>query len=258
MGKIEEKLLEEFKKSTKERREKLAKKFGFSCSEDYRAHLEGKEISQVEEVKMKPTIHNVVLLDATGSMSGGKYTNSCNGILTEQDWLHKQKDVNYTQTVWEFIQSKKRNKIATVRPINSDNQILYSFSDSIGGNTPLWLAVIEIVNEIDLQVGPTDKVLLKVYTDGCNNSYYEYLGECKQLIKEVQSKNWTVTFVGTKQDLRSIMHSLDLEESNCLAIDNTGEGFKEAFNRSLTATETYAKNVVAGKDVSKGFYKNIK
>jgi hypothetical protein len=72
MGKIEEKLLEDFKKSNKERKEKLAKKFGYDSAEEYLKELETNlfgEVPKVEEAKTEVLTDIVIAFDTTGSMA---------------------------------------------------------------------------------------------------------------------------------------------------------------------------------------------
>lgn len=267
MGKIEEKLLEDFKKANATRKLKLANKFGFSTAQEYEEHLTGNSIAikvnkPKKAIKSKktviPTIHNVILLDATGSMAGGKYSNSMKGIEKELDWIKQQTNVNYTYTLREFIESGSKGVRTNEHCfISKPSEVKLNFHGAVGGNTPLYKATLDIISDIQSKVLHTDKILLKVYTDGENNSLGNFKSNCRDLISKVQSENVTVTFVGTKADLKRIITDLNLEESNCLEIENTGEGFEQAMTRSLGATQSYASNVVAGKDVSKGFYKKI-
>jgi len=256
---------QDLQRSNQERKLKLAVRNGFANVEDYRNYLKKgtivKEIvKKVKKSKIKPTIHNVVLLDATYSMSGPKYDNSIKGILKELEWIKTQTEVNYTVTVEEFIEEDKYDKEIKKKThtlLNNPNSKNLHFYGARGNNTPLYKAVLDIIEKVQPGISDSDKVLLKVYTDGDNNRLEHYKSICANKIKEVQSKNFTVTFVGTNYDLRRIIDDLKLEESNCLAIDNTGEGFKEAFNKSLNSTQVYTQSVLDGKDVSKGFYKKL-
>lgn len=263
MDKVKEKLLEDFKRANKDRKIKLANKFGFSTVEEYLNYLTG-VTGIVEETfkeeKVKPVIHNVVLLDATGSMSGGKYNVSKRGIEKELEWLKEQTEVIYTETVIEFIEricnngNIKRNIHSL---LEQPSKVHLNFYEAKGGDTPLYQAVYELIDEVKSEIKPTDKVLLKVYTDGQDNSSGLYREKCVRKIAEVQKENFTVTFAGTKQDLKDIIRSLNLEESNCLEIENTEEGFNYAFNMSMGSTRCYTASVLKGEDVSKGFYKKM-
>lgn len=258
MDKIKEKLLEDFKRANKKRKVTLANRYGFSTPEEYLASLEGKE---VVKPLVKPTIHNVILLDATGSMSSsGKYDVSMKGIKKELEWLITQDEANYTETVEEFIEEEWKNsgvKTHSICKLTNPSEVKLNFVGPIGGNTPLYKAVLDIIENMSTAVPSTEKVLLKVYTDGENNRLNNYQAACANTIKRVQKGNFTVTFVGTKQDLSRIIKDLGLESSNCLEIENTGAGFEEAFKMSMQATRSYTKAVVKGEDVSRGFYKNI-
>lgn len=264
MDKVKEKLLEDFKRSNKTRKLTLAKRYGFGSPEEYLAYLNQSAVfpePNIQKVVIKPTIHNVVLLDATGSMRGNKYDNAQLGINKELEWLKAQTDVNYTETIIEFIEAKEYNgsavKTNPIAILKSPEDVQLKFYGAHGSDTPLYKSVLDIIEEVSSQIKDTDKVLLKVYTDGGNNSLSSFQTKCKNKIKEVQGKNFTVTFVGTKSDLASIQKNLELEASNCLEIENTGKGFETAFETSFISTQTYAKKVIAGEDVSIGFYKSI-
>jgi len=101
-------------------------------------------------------------------------------------------------------------------------------------------------------------VLVKIFTDGENNWKRSLEANAIEAIKTLQQQGITVTFVGTKEDVSRIQRTFGIDESNTLVHDNTGKGVQEAFEKTRGATQAYTKNVVAGNDVSRGFYKNIK
>ena len=127
------------------------------------------------------------------------------------------------------------------------------FSGAIGGDTPLYYAVYDIIS--NLVVNKEDKVLVKVYTDGQNNTKYEYQAKAAELIKKVQKENFTVTFVATPEDLKKIMSDINIDESNTLATANTPDGFMESMKMSRGATMSYFASAEKGEDVLVGFYK---
>lgn len=256
MDKVKEILLEDFKRSNKVRKTKLAQKYGFSTAEEFLTYLTGVEVATPNK---DIVIHNVTLLDATGSMAGGKYNNSVKGIEAEIKWIETQKDVKYTSTIREFIQSDSGNEIKTNELcfLSPTTAIKSNFCGANGYNTPLYKAVLDLIEDIEKAINPQDKVLIKVYTDGQNNRLHQYQTTCAKKIKEVQAKGFTVTFVGTRRDLNGIIKDLGIDESNCLEVDDSGEGFKQAFEASRGATMVYTASVKAGEDVSRGFYKKI-
>jgi hypothetical protein len=246
MDKIKEKLLRDFKKASKDRKEKLAIKFGFKTSSDYLAYLEGLYEEGKEISKTPVVIHNVTLLDATGSMRGSKYNNSKKGILKELSEFVSTEDYAVNHRVFEFIDSKKGIK-------EYKEGFFYG---AAGHDTPLWWATMQIIDKFK-DIPKEEKILIKVYTDGANNAMNFHRENCSNLIKKVQSENFTVTFVGTKRDLNDIVRALDLDSTNTLEISDDGEGFEKAFELALEATARYASKAAKGEDVSTGFYLEI-
>jgi len=249
MDKVKEKLLDDFKRANMNRKEKLALKFGFKCPSDYLAYLEGKEIKENKELPI-PTIHNVIILDGSGSMSGSKFNNSTKGIKKELDYMMSDKTINWTSTIQKFSDSKANNynPYFLTSVFNSDIDLGYA-----AGGTPLHHTIISIIKQLIPKVGK-DKVLIKIYTDGEDTDNRKYLSECRQIIRNLDKSQFTVTFVGTKIDVVNIIKDLELDESNTLVIENSGAGFDKAFTKSMASTVTYATKVSKGEDVSTGFY----
>lgn len=258
--KSKEELIKQFKKANQGYKWILAGKAGFTSKEDYLNFLENKSktkpkvvSSPIVKALLKPTIHIVDILDASGSMGGSgnsKYENSKKGILSGIEDLRKVKDVKYTYTLIEFVQSRNIKTHFYLAPLPTN----ITFHGATGNNTPLYSTVYDTL--ILLQnVNPTDKVLVKVFTDGGENVTYHYKKLAKDLIAELQEKNFTITIVATDEDMPGIIEDLNLDGSNTLAIKNNAEGFKKAFKMSSIATMDYLASVTKGEDVSKGFYK---
>lgn len=255
--------LKSFIKSNKQRREQLAKRAGKTV-EDYTKVLQliasGKRVEQAketleicikEEVIKKqslPTIHNVILLDGSGSMDGSKFHNSLRGIKEELKYMMKDKSVNWTSTIYKFSTlSYSRKEPHFLTKIFDDNISL----GEANGRTPLYDTIMRVIPRILTKVSSEDKVLIKIYTDGEDTE--GGLQDCQIFLKTLP-KNVTLTFVGTAYDVAEIVKNLKLDKSNTLVIDNTGKGFEKAFETSLLATKTYTEKVVKGEDVSTGFY----
>jgi len=251
------KQLEQFKKANQAYKLKLAQKAGFKTAQDYLNSLNGvikpPVVTNRSKPKVKPTIHVVDILDASGSMQGGKYTNSCAGIRSSLEDLRGNKDVNYTYTLVEFVQ---KNKVITPNFLSEVPKTV-SFNGADGRDTPLYNTVYTTLNRMNSAVGKDSKVLIKVYTDGGDNGFPGFEKLCANLINKLEKENFTITFVATKADMPKIKADLSLEETNTLAVDNTSQGFARAFTESRGATMMYTASVVKGKDVSKGFYKKV-
>jgi hypothetical protein len=77
------------------------------------------------------------------------------------------------------------------------------------------------------------------------------------LINHVKTRGFTVTFVGTKNDVDNVVRQLSIDSTNTLVHDNTARGVQDAFFNTIGSTMTYASKVAKGEDVSRGFYKKI-
>jgi hypothetical protein len=257
MEKTRTELIEAFKKANKQRRQKIVEKNGFKTPEEYMTSLltlnkPPQTPKKAKVSKMKGTFYVIDILDATGSMSGGKYNNSKEGIVAGIKDLSPRKDVKYS--LIEFIELRKALNKPLTDVIPSDvktSGIL--FYGAHGGDTPLYKTVYEVIKGIN--VSKDDKVLVNVYTDGGNNTAYEYTEMAAKLLNDVQKDNFTVTFVATPEDLARIKRDINIDDSNTLATANTAEGFKMSMGQTRSARTMYFASAEAGTDVLKGFYK---
>lgn len=208
--------------------------------------------------KQATVIHNVHIIDASGSMAGGKYDNAIKGVQMETEELKKAGSIiKYTNTIVEFSGDGK-SCITThclLQPLEK-----YRGFDPRGadGYTPLYQAVGETIENLLRLVKKGEKVLIKVFTDGGENSstgIYRKREVLSKLIEKVQEENeFTVTFVGTETDVQHAVYYLGVDASNTLVHDNTERGIAQTYKMSTSATQAYSKRVSKGEDVKKNFY----
>jgi len=221
------------------------------------------------------TVHIVHILDASSSMAyGGKYINALVGVNEDIEIQAKtpQDGVTTTMTVIEF--SSDNPKGLTTRHYFMSPVVACSAIRGRGahGNTPLFQTVGETIEEIVKAKHLSDKVLLKIFTDGEENSskgLYQRDGgvwgppkseALTKLIKQVEDHhNFTVTFMSTKEELRT-MEAMGFMPDNMLAHDNTASGIKMSYDRSNLATTRYRKALSDGesqKQLKAGFFKRL-
>lgn len=211
----------------------------------------------------KQTVHNVHLLDRSSSMSGEKYTSAVAGINEEITLLKKDANVNYTQTIiefdfknigWSYESGLRLVEHYFLTPIQ--NVTAFTGAGANGG-TPLYEAVGKILETLLKRVPAGDKVLVKIFTDGeelHSKGLYANPNVLNSLIKEVEGKGYTVTFVGTERDTDSIVRKVGITRSNTLTHNNTASDIKRAFMVTAQATMSYSKAVADGLDVKENFY----
>jgi hypothetical protein len=272
-------ILKAFLKRNKASREVAAKKEGWSSADDYIKHLHvlagatpkaakktpvKVKVQSAAEILAAPvagknskkhTVHNVHILDASGSMdSGGKFKNALLGINQEVEALKADKAVNYTQTIVDFSYSQDI-KIHYWKE-NLDN--VKQLRGTTRGSTALNETIGFVLSKLLGETKKTDKVLVKIFTDGGENDSkgkYASNNAVAKLIEECEGKGFTITFVGTDYDTKQVINKLKIRESNTLVHDNTGAGVTRSFTKSIQATTMYSAKLQAGEDVLDGFYK---
>ena len=73
-----------------------------------------------------------------------------------------------------------------------------------------------------------------------------------------QKENFTITFIGTDRDVENVISAFKFDRSNTLKYDGSADGLIATMNTTIDAWVAYKNNVLEGKNVTKGFYKNIK
>jgi hypothetical protein len=203
--------------------------------------------------KVKSLIHNVHILDASGSMEGPKYNNAVVGIKMELEELKKNKNADFTQTLIEFCGygnsehffMTPMEKVGSWKPRGAD------------GGTPLYITVGTVLTRLRSQVKSGEKVLVKIFTDGGDTEWGRGgwdIKSVKKLIDSLESEGFTIAFVGTDGDVANIVKNMGVKSSNTLSHDNSAAGVKKAFDITRSATMMYSKSVVDGLDVKENFY----
>lgn len=256
MSKTKEQLLLDYKKSNKERRLNILVKAGFTTEAEYITYLMQPGEATPEPVSGdKPTIHNVYIIDRSGSMAGAKLSNAIAGVNLEVSKLKEDNEANYTQTIVDFGDDVKT--VIYKVPIADCGR----YFTHTNGMTALYQAIGETLSKLRSDNKEGEKVLVKIFTDGGENSSrgtFAHAKDVAELIKQCESEGFTVTFVGTSFDVDSVIDKLKIDASNTLVHDNTAESVQRSFLVSTSATMDYVSNVRARKSVTKGFYKKLK
>jgi len=202
-----------------------------------------------QELETNVEIHNITILDRSGSMGVTKWEAAKKGVQMDYENCKKERFKSYT-----FIQfDNSGHDIVQVLNFNNDEPVflnprgLTALYDAVGN------ALVRAFREL------TGKVLVKIFTDGGENDSEKFTAsQIKALIKEAESKGYTVTFVGTEHDVEVIQNTLHIDATNTITHDNTGEGVQDVFKSYAQATSEYTKSVRLGEDVTHGFFKSIK
>lgn len=212
-----------------------------------------KKVKDSKKKEEQYIVHNVIISDASGSMMGARYNASCDSIKNELDILKQDKNVIFKQSLIEFDSNRFNVHLWCQEDYNSES---IKFIGAIGG-TPLYNTIGKVIEDLQKQIKPNEKVLLKIFTDGGDTD----IGRGKWnknnlgiLIKKlIDVDKWTITFNCTTFDVYRIK-KLNIPDSNILTHNNTAKDIERIGNLRTTATVMYSKSLQKGEDVTVGFY----
>lgn len=203
---------------------------------------------------IKPIVHNVFILDCSGSMGsyqGSKYMTALESINEELLVLSKNEDVTFTQTLVEFGSHKS---IHITRYMSIDHSALPIRRNDLG-MTALNDTILLTLNKLRSDKKPEEKVLVKILTDGGeNDSIVANSTTIKELMATCEKEGFTITFIGTTSDTVIAIGAYGLHVSNTMSHDNTSAGIKAASQFRTASTMSYSKGVADGVDVTENFF----
>ena len=179
----------------------------------------------------KITVHNLLILDESGSMESiyGEALSGCNETI-QNVWAAQRKYKNQDQrfSLVTFNSSGIKTKmddlpITKVRELTADD---YNPDDS----TPLYDAIGKSCSALEKTVSPDDRVLVTIITDGYENSSNEYtLAAIQAMTERLREKGWTFIYMGANQNAREV--ALTLRIKNALTFEATAEGTENMYMR---------------------------
>lgn len=205
----------------------------------------------------KTQIHNLIILDESGSMSSIKET-----IISGFNEI--------VQSV-KGIQTKfpDQDHFISLISFNSMGQKVIHFMDpvskleAIDGSkyqpdamTPLFDAMGFGLNKLKAALADQQNynVLVTILTDGMENSSKEYDSKAiKALVEELKALKWTFTYIGTEHDVDSFADSLSIE--NKMNFVKSEAGLHGMFSEEMEAREEWSRKIKDKEDFTKGFYK---
>lgn len=257
MNIIFEKVLQQYKKCNSAAKAKMLTKYGFDSEEKFLQYLNAETILKASEITSpteKPVIHVVDILDTSASMRGEKFNSAKAGVNSQIAKLKEDKDVIYTHTLTVFKYPSSVNNLYFKKEIDKVGE----FMGEPDSNTPLYHAIGETLEKLISTHNGKDKVLVNILTDGQENASrgkYASSKAVQSLISQCEEKGFTITFIGTKQDVEYIKKKLSVDDSNTFVHENTGDSISFSYMARTNAMSSYKDSVLKGEDVTKGFYK---
>ena len=208
-------------------------------------------------METKHQVHNLIILDESGSMGSIKKTiiEGFNEIVQTVKGIEK-----------EFPEQEHFISLVT---FNGLGQKLLHFIDPVSrleqiddkryqpdASTPLYDAMgFSFAKLRQVVDNLTDyNVLVTILTDGEENASTEYTGKAiKKLIAELKLNRWTFTYIGTDHDVEKFAASISI--TNTMVFNKNEADMKAMFVKEQSSRRNYSEKIREKKDTGDDFYK---
>lgn len=205
----------------------------------------------------KHQIHNLIILDESGSMESIKKTiiqgfnelvQTIQGIekqFPEQEHFISLLSFNGFGHKWLHFMDSASN-LTQINDKNYNPAALTPLFDALG--VGIGKLRQELQNQNDFNV------LVTILTDGAENDSKEYAAiDIKKIIETLKKERWTFTYIGTDHDVEKIAVSISI--NNTLVFEKNEEEINKMFVREQNARSNYSKRISRNEDTSSDYYK---
>ena len=209
-------------------------------------------------METKHQVHNLIILDESGSMESIKKTiiqgfneivQTVKGIekeFPEQEHFISLVTFNgFGNKILHFVDpASKLEQIDEKRYQPNASTPLY---DAMGFSFAKLRQVVENVTDYN--------VLVTILTDGEENASKEYTGiAIKKLIEELKLKRWTFTYIGADHDVEKFAASISI--TNTIHFEKNEANMKAMFVKENSSRTNYSQKIREKKDTTDDFYEN--
>lgn len=176
-------------------------------------------------------IHNLIILDESGSMSCIRDLAVSGANETLQTIRAAAKDHPELEQHVTFVafNSHETRTILDDAPI-AEAKDISSADYRPDCCTPLYDAMGLSICNLDKKVGEGDAVLVTIITDGLENSSREFdRNRIRLLVDGLKGKGWVFTYMGANQDVEKVAMSISIH--NHIAWDADAKGTSSLFRR---------------------------
>ena len=211
-------------------------------------------------MEKKHQVHNLIILDESGSMDSIKSTiiQGFNEIVQTVKGIEKQfpEQAHYISLVsFNGLGNKLLHFIDPASKLEQIDANRYRPDAS----TPLYDAMGFGISKLRqfLQNQTDYNVLVTILTDGEENASREYSGSrIRQLIQELKLHNWTFTYIGTDHDVERTALSISI--TNTMTFQKNEAGMKEMFSKEKSSRSRYSQKIKDGETTEANFYEDEK
>jgi Mg-chelatase subunit ChlD len=206
----------------------------------------------------KHQIHNLIILDESGSMSSiaNQIVSGFNELV--QTIQSMEKDDPEHEHFVTFIMFEGGN-IRTLL-FNQPASKLHPFGANDyrpGAMTPLYDAIGTGLTKVKplVEANVNNKALVTIMTDGLENASREYSGkQIQKMIDELKKKDWTFTYIGTEHDVDFVAQNLHI--NNVLQFQKSEEDMQRMWMKEKMGRRNYQSKMNRGENFRENYYEN--
>lgn len=207
-------------------------------------------------MEKKQKVYNLIILDESGSMNSIKkiIISGFNEVVQTVKGIAKEFPEQEHFISLVSFNSLKLTTHLDCKPTEELDEINdEKYRPSSG--TPLYDAMGFGINQLRQKLDKEENynVLVTILTDGLENSSKEYNRQAiKALVEEMETKNWTFTYIGTDHDVKDFAMSISIK--NTMSFTKSNAGMKKMFSKEKMSRRNYAQNIREQKDTRENFY----
>ena len=210
-------------------------------------------------MEKKHQVHNLIILDESGSMEPIKKTiiQGFNELVQTIQGIEKQFPEQEHFISFVSFNGLGQKLLHFIDPVNKLEQI-DDKSYNPDASTPLFDAMGFSINKLkqSLQEQTDYNVLVTVLTDGDENASKEFSGnDIKKLVEELKQNRWTFTYIGTDHDVEKIAASLSI--NNTMVFEKNDSDIKRMFLKEQSARTKYSQKIRSNEDTSSNYFDEI-
>lgn len=201
-------------------------------------------------------VHNLIILDESGSMHAIKSSiiQGFNEMVQTIKGLGQQyPEQHHTISLISFNGLGQKvlhfmEPADTLKEIDEDKY-------KPDASTPLFDAMGFSIQRLDRELsGRKDfNVLVTIMTDGEENASKEYSAQAiRELVKAMQAKGWTFTYIGTDHDVDKIADALAIK--NTMVFVKNEVQIKAMFEKERNSRSAYSQKIRNKEDLQDGYF----
>lgn len=207
-------------------------------------------------MEKKHQVHNLIILDESGSMESIKTTiiKGFNELVQTIQGIEKQFPEQEHFISFVSFNGLGQKLLHFIDPVSELKQI-DSKSYKPEASTPLFDAMGFGINKLkqSLEGAKDYNVLVTILTDGEENSSKEFSGnDIKNLVEELKQNRWTFTYIGTDHDVEKIAISLSI--NNTMVFEKNEADIQRMFVKERSSRMRYSERISRNEDTSSNYF----